>query len=105
MTPFEQARYLTSMKEQGYYSLRPIGIHHWVGLFDFMFTTAIIVGEMGDSMNVHDRWCYHSRADAQKALDAWDALWEGGTSEPAGWHRHPMSGRRRNIHGEETVEP
>lgn len=97
MTPLEQAHYLTEMVQQGYYSIRVMPNQtHWVGLHDFMFTTAIIVGEMGDYINIHDRWCYHTREAAQAALDAWNADPAATfTGEPEGWHRHPFSGRRR----------
>lgn len=98
MTPLEQAQYLTDMIGEGYYSIKPIRDHeYWTGLMDFLFTTAIVVGKMGDRTTVWDRWCYHSREDAQKALDKWD-----GNGEPDGWHRHPYSGRRRQ-NGLETV--
>lgn len=91
MTPIEQANYLTTMIGMGYYSLKPIrDQQYWAGLFNFLFTTAIIVGKMGDESIIYGRWCYHSRDDAQKALDNWD-----GNGEPDGWHRHPHSGRRR----------
>lgn len=43
-----------------------------------------------------DRWCYHSLEQAEAALAAWSG--EYGT-EPGGWHRHPDSGRRRDIDG------
>jgi hypothetical protein len=100
MTPLEQAQYLTTMIGMGYYSVKPIrNQEYWVGLFDFLFTTAIIVGKMGDTLNIYDRWCYHSREDAQKALDNWN-----GIDEPEGWHRHPSSGRRRQ-NGLEIVYP
>lgn len=98
MTPIEQAQYLTTMRKMGYYSIRPIrDQEYWVSLLDYLFTTAIIVGKMGDESTIHDRWCYHSREDAQKSLDIWD-----GIGEPDGWHRHPFSGRRRQ-NGLETV--
>lgn len=45
-----------------------------------------------------DHWCYNSlgsvqdsRAAAVRALQAWD-----GTGEPAGWMKHPASGRYRD---------
>jgi len=37
-----------------------------------------------------DCWCYDDREKAISALDAWN-----GEGEPAGWIRHPASGRRR----------
>jgi hypothetical protein len=40
------------------------------------------------------RWCYHDEQSALEALEAWD-----GTNEPAGWHRHPATGRRFDENG------
>lgn len=62
----------------------------WAGLSRLMFTTAIVVANDGDVTGTADRWCYHTEASAKAALDAWN-----GEGEPDGWHRHPMSGRRR----------
>lgn len=99
MTPLQQAGYLTTMMGMGYFSIKPIrNGEYWAGLYIFMFTTAIIVGKMGDEYSVEDRWCYHNREDAQKALDNWN-----GIGEPDGWHRHPYTGRRRQ-NGLETVD-
>lgn len=54
-----------------------------------LYTTAIIVGQVGDDTGYDDRWCYENVFDAVLALRAW-----GGEGEPVGWHRHPASGRR-----------
>jgi hypothetical protein len=45
------------------------------------------IGEFG----YRDRWCYD---DAPAAINAF-IEWDGETGEPAGWKRHPRSGRRR----------
>jgi hypothetical protein len=39
-----------------------------------------------------DRWCFSSYALARLALSEWV---ESGAEEPAHWHRHPDTGRRR----------
>lgn len=57
----------------------------------FMFTGALIIGSP-DSWTYDDRWCYANVALAVTQARAWGA--EPGT-EPAGWHRHPETGRRR----------
>jgi hypothetical protein len=64
----------------------------------FIYTSAILdsVSRMGHE----NRWCYHTRADAQRALAQWD-----GTGEPQGWFRHPDSGRRVNEQGDIYVQP
>jgi hypothetical protein len=75
--------------EVGYRYPRPLPGGRYVAVMPLMFTAAIVTGRMGDRIGHDDRWCYHSIVDAKRALDAWD-----GTGEPAGWHRHPASGRR-----------
>ena len=65
-----------------------------------MFTTAIAVALDGDLHSVADRWCYHTPSSAKSALDAWT-----GEGEPDGWHRHPMSGRRRGDDPPPTEPP
>lgn len=62
----------------------------YVCLMPFLYTSAIIVGRIGDYMGYDDRWCYSSHDKALRALDAWS-----GVGEPDGWHRHPTTGRRR----------
>lgn len=96
MRQFDQLAFLHYLKtECGYHSLRPLGDGRWAGLFEFMFTWAIITGRMGEQNTYEDRWCYHTRALAEAALESWD-----GTGEPDGWHRHPATDRRREIeHG------
>lgn len=66
----------------------------------FMFTHAILSGL--NDWGYEDRWCYSSYEKARAALDAWDGL--DGT-EPAGWHRHPRTGRRVDDDGRQYVEP
>jgi hypothetical protein len=74
----------------------PDGECAWIGRF--MFTCAILYGLTPTGHR--DRWCYHTAADARRALDAWD-----GQGEPEGWHRHPASGRRVDEHGQEYIQP
>lgn len=72
---------------------RPDG-RSWVGIRRMIYTHAIILGEIGDPLTYRDRWCYRSLEAAQAALEAW-----GDQPEPAGWHRHPDSGRRYDEEG------
>jgi hypothetical protein len=99
MTNKDSALYLTWLKtECGYLDLRPIDNAQWVGIVPLMYTHAIIIGRLGDMTGYENRWCYESYDNAKAALDAWD-----GRGEPQGWHRHPISGRRRSKDGLEYV--
>lgn len=56
-------------------------------------TAAIIVMRESEiELGYDDRWCYHSIPAATLALATWQ---QAATPEPEGWHRHPLSGRRR----------
>jgi len=85
------------LKEQGYTDIRMLDIKRYAAIFRFAFTHAIIVGQIGDQCGYEDRWCYSTYDQAKAALDAWN-----GYGEPDGWHRHPISGRRRN-NGDEYI--
>lgn len=62
----------------------------YVAIIPFLYTCAIIVGDIEDESGYRDRWCYHDFPSALEAFERWD-----GDGEPPGWHRHPSSGRRR----------
>lgn len=94
-----ELEYLQWLKQEcGYLEPRPLPGGRWTAIWQLMFTHAIIVGQIGCYMGYDDRWCYDSFEQAKVAFDAWD-----GSGEPAGWHRHPTSGRRRKD-GEPTTE-
>lgn len=76
--------------EGGYEEVCVLPGRRYAVLFRFMFTWAILEGDIGDRLGYRDRWCYSSRDKALAALKDWD-----GHGEPTGWHRHPPSGRRR----------
>ena len=71
-----------------------------VWVVPLMFTAAIIIGPP-DTPHYKDRWCYGSIAAALHAADQWLPSLD---LEPAGWHRHPQTGRRRDD-TREWVEP
>lgn len=59
-----------------------------------MFHWTLIRGAWDDTLGYFDRWCYADRDGALAALAAFP-LRPDPRYEPTGWHRHPMSGRRR----------
>lgn len=75
---------------------RPIPGGRWAAVRPMIFTHAVAVGRIGDQFSVDDSWCYPSRDAAKAALDAWT-----GYGEPAGWIRHPGTGRRLSETGAE----
>ena len=82
----------------GYQEVKFHADGRWAGLFQFMFTWAVITGR--GVLTYDDRWCYATREKAKASLDAWDMA--PGT-EPQGWHRHPATGRRVDEHGHAYV--
>ena len=76
--------------ECGYDPPRAMPDGRYATISRFIYTTAIITGDIHDRHSVGNRWCYHDERAARAALDAWD-----GTGEPEGWHRNPRTGRRR----------
>lgn len=62
----------------------------YVSIIPFLFTTAIITGHVDNENSYEDRWCYENLPKALEAFERWD-----GVGEPEGWHRHPLTGRRR----------
>lgn len=102
---FDTALFFTILiRENGYLEPKDLGDGTYACVMPLMFTHAIIRGRMGDLQSYEDRWCYKSAEDALSALNAWD-----GAGEPDGWHRHPMTGRRRELNDagmlEETINP
>ncbi|EPX77970.1 hypothetical protein [Salipiger mucosus] len=90
---FETAAFFTFLlTQEGYSEIRDLEDGRFACLLDLMFTTAIIVGRIGDTSGYDDRWCYKTYEMAKDALTAWD-----GVGEPDGWHRHPLTGRRREF--------
>lgn len=86
--------------EEGLFVLHKVG-QRYVGVMPLIFTSALIVGTVGDKNTYLDRWCYRSVQDAIAAGDAWDGDWP--KTEPQGWHRHPATGRRRE-NGDPSME-
>jgi hypothetical protein len=101
MDNFSEALFLTWLKvDCGYLDPKPLPRGRWAAIWKLMFTHAVVVGTIGDQNSIDDRWCYQNYEQAKTALDAWD-----GEGEPEGWHRHPITGRRRTESGEEYTAP
>lgn len=83
--------YLAEMEGCGFFAIRQVDAGHWVALYRYMFTTAIVKGALFDRTTLADRWCYPEAAAAVQAFVAWDGV----TGEPDGWVKHPASGRCR----------
>ena len=57
----------------------------------FLFNTRVTVTEpQMDGITHEDAWCYASPGQAIEVVNTWD-----GEGEPAGWIKHPTSGRYR----------
>lgn len=86
----------SELEDLGYTDVKVFENGRQAAIAPFMFTSAIICDI--DNCGYGDRWCYHTKRDAFKALDTWN-----GKGEPEGWHRHPKTGRRRDEDGNETI--
>lgn len=54
-----------------------------------------------DDVGYTERYCFATFDLVLAAFNDWD-----GTGEPTGWHRHPTTGRRRDLEtGREWVAP
>lgn len=80
-----------SLLEMGYTHLYIIG-DEAVGVLDFMYTTAIVVGL--DKNQYRGRYCYESRQDAVKALLEWKDTGVG----PVGYIKFKGRGLDGNYH-------
>lgn len=83
--------------EAGMLSPKPIPGGRWAAIRPKLFTHAIVDGPMFDYCGIDNNWCYATREEAKAALDAW-----AGYGEPAGWIRHPDSGRRVSRSADEV---
>lgn len=82
----------------------PLSGGRWAAVTRKLFTHAIIVGKMGDMHSIDEHWCFRTYAQAQRALADWTDRGAPLGSEPQGWFRHPVSGRRRDESGEASSE-
>lgn len=74
----------------GYMAARPIPGRKYVAMRKMIYTTALIVGDIGDFSGYSRQYCYSTTDAAMAAFATWDGL-----GDPLGWHREAISGRRR----------
>jgi len=82
--------WLTSEDGGGCVEAKEIGSGLYAAIKPLMFHWTMIVGQIGDRFGYEDRWCYQTRQLAERGLREWS-----GDGDPVGWHRHPMTARRR----------
>ena len=81
-----------------YVAIRDLPDGRTIGVARLIFHYTLHVGI--DWCGYADRYCFATKELAMAAFHAWD-----GNGDPDGWHRHPMSGRRRDLaSGKEWIE-
>ncbi|PZU95537.1 MAG: hypothetical protein DI527_00580 [Chelatococcus sp.] len=73
-----------------YLAMRTLPDGRLIGIAPLLFHLTLHVDVHCDGYE--DRYCYATFEAAEAAMNAWD-----GTGDPVGWHRHPLSGRRRDL--------
>lgn len=61
------------------------------GVHRLLFHWTVHIGI--DWVGYSDRYCFGTEDMARSSLDAWD----GNNDMPGNWHKHPVTGRCRNI--------
>lgn len=74
--------------------IRPLDDGTYVMARRLMFHWMVIRGYQDDYTGYFDRWCYATEELARTALASFPQEGADGF-EPAGWHRHPPTARRR----------
>lgn len=95
----EQEKYFKFLIEEcKYKDVKFINDSEWVAIAPYIFTHGILKGNINDFVGYSNRWCYHTYEAAKKAIDEWS-----GEGEPDGWHKNPMTGRRRYTNAEDEI--
>jgi hypothetical protein len=70
---------------------RAINEDYEICVYPMGLNTRVCLSERGKWGGILDAWCYRDPARAMEAAAAWS-----GTGDPLdGWHRNPITGRRR----------
>jgi hypothetical protein len=78
------------LRDWGYVAWRQVdGL--WLGVLPMTFGKGRLCADL-NLTGFEDAWCYESLGQAVEAMLRWDPAV---SDEPAGWFRHPYSGRRR----------
>ena len=81
------------VEDPGAFRVKTVGRFH-VDAVPLMFIAAIVMTPIDNPHGVYvDRWCYETIGGALEAAKAWSGIWL--LTEPEGWYRHPVTGRRR----------
>lgn len=75
---------------RSYHSFKSLPDGRLCGIMKLLFHWTIHVDI--DPVGYGDRYCYQTLDLAVEAMEKWD-----GTGDPDNWHRHPKSGRRRDL--------
>lgn len=64
----------------------------YLDLVRMLFNWRLLVSDAANvDVSWEDAWCYQDEAAVHAAFENWD-----GIGEPAGWNKHPTSGRWRH---------
>lgn len=81
-----------------YIDLKQLPDGRYIGTLRLLFHWTMHVDI--DDVGYADRYCFSTYELAKAAFDVWS-----GEGDPDGWHRHPKTGRRRDLAtGKEWIE-
>lgn len=87
----ESGAFLSGVTES---MVKDLGDGSYVMAKPLMFHWTLLRGDFSDHHGYFDRWCFATKELAMQALAEFPES-PAGSYEPSGWHRHPMTGRRR----------
>ncbi|MCS4089697.1 hypothetical protein [Rhizobium sp. BK176] len=83
---------------ESYIDLRQLPDGRYIGTLQLLFHWTMHIDI--DLVGYSDRYCFATYELAKKAFDEWS-----GEGDPDGWHRHPKTGRRKDlVTGREWVD-